>query len=170
MRPSRGGSASSPRYYTAADYHEMYKAGKVTPLQVAQTLLSTIKKGQSTPSKYEDAWLEFPGKEQMVLEAAKASTERYAAGKFLGILDGVPIGVKDDIDVKGYPNQVGMQRKPGIPCFEDKKETSWPVLKLQEAGAVVIGRNKMHECGSETSGLNVREEQPSVFSSESEHF
>ena len=33
-------------------------------------------------------------------QAAQASTQRYKEGKPLGILDGVPFGVKDDLRVK----------------------------------------------------------------------
>lgn len=155
VQAKQGGQPSAPRYYSAADYHELYKAGTVTPLQVAQTILSAIKKGQSPASKYEDAWVDTPGKEDFVLQAARESTDRYAKGKYLGVLDGVPIGVKDDVELKGYISHFGMKYVPGIPFFKEQEETIWPVKKLLEAGAVVIGKNKMHEVGAETSGLNV---------------
>jgi Asp-tRNA(Asn)/Glu-tRNA(Gln) amidotransferase A subunit family amidase len=136
---------SPARYYTVAEYHEMFKSGQVTPLQVAEALLPLITKPSG---KYSDAWVESPGKDHLVLEAAEASTERYAAGKPLSILDGVPIGVKDDTAVKGYSSNNGMKHHPGLPYFKEKEESIWPVKKLQEAGAVVIGKNCMHELGS----------------------
>ena len=136
---------SNARYYSASDYHEMYKSGKVTPLQVAKALLPLISKPSG---KYADGWAESHGKEYLVLEAAKASTERWAAGKPLSVLDGVPIGVKDDTDVKGFHNHTGMKYNPSVETFKEQKESSWPVNKLQEAGAVVIGKNAMHELGS----------------------
>lgn len=138
-------TSGSPRYYTAADYHGMYKSGKVTPLQVAGTLLPATKEG-----KYADGWVDTHGKDSLALDAARASTERYAAGKPLGVLDGVPIGVKDDIDVEGYVTHFGMKYKPGLPVFKEQKKTLYAVKKLQEAGAVVIGKNRMHELGSGT--------------------
>ncbi|CAH0029620.1 unnamed protein product [Clonostachys rhizophaga] len=155
-----GGTSDKPRYYTAADYHEMYKAGKVTPLQVAETLLALTGEGQKQASIYADAWAESHGKDFLALEAAKASTERYAAGKPLGILDGVPVGIKDDIDVKGYVSHYGMKYRPDIDFFKEQAESVWPVKKLQEAGAVVIGKNRMHECGCEPSGANVAQGTP----------
>lgn len=155
VKTYRGGEPSAPRYYSAADYHELYKAGTVTPLQVARTILTAIKKGENPPSKYEDAWVNTPGKDELVLQAARESTDRYAKGKYLGVLDGVPIGIKDDVEVKGYVSHFGMKYAPGVPFFKEQEETLWPVKKLQEAGAIVIGKNKMHEVGSETSGLNV---------------
>jgi hypothetical protein len=137
-------------YYTTSDYHEMYKAGKITPLQVVKTLLDFTRRCEGSTAKYADAWVDFQDGERLAMEAAKASTERYAAKKPLGVLDGVPIGVKDDTDVDGYVNFMGMKYDPTAPCFKEKSQSAWPVKKLQEAGAVVIGKNVMHELGSGT--------------------
>lgn len=85
----------------------------------------------------------------LALEAAKASTERYAQGKPLSVLDGVPIGVKDDTDVQGWVNHWGMNpNMTNNPNYKPSDQSLWPVLKLQEAGAIVIGKNRMHELGS----------------------
>lgn len=144
-------AASKARYYTAGDYHDMYKAGKVTPLQVAEALLPLTKPGGGgKPGKYEDAWADSHGKDHLALEAARASTERYAAGKPLGVLDGVPVGVKDDVDVKGYINHYGLKYDASVPWFKEQEESAWPVKTLQAAGAVVIGKLRMHELGSGT--------------------
>jgi Asp-tRNA(Asn)/Glu-tRNA(Gln) amidotransferase A subunit family amidase len=144
---------SSARYYTASDYHEMYKSGQVTPLQVVEALLPLTKTGQTPPSEYADAWAETHGKDHLAVEAAKASTERWAAGKPLSILDGVPIGVKDDTDVKGYRNHNGLVYIEGLPYFREREESLWPVKKLQEAGAIVLGKNRMHQFGAGMSGV-----------------
>jgi hypothetical protein len=112
---------SKARYYSASDYHEMYKSGKLTPLQVAEALLPHISRPDG---KYSDGWAENHGKDHLILEA---------------------IGVKDDTDVKGFHNHIGMKYNPTIETFKEKKESSWPVKKLQEAGAVVVGKNAMHE-------------------------
>ncbi|KAM0192571.1 hypothetical protein ACHAPQ_004340 [Fusarium lateritium] len=155
---------SKARYYTASDYHEMYKSGYVTPLQVAEALLPLI----SRPGgKYADGWVDNHGKDHLVIEAAKASTERYTAGQPLSVLDGVPIGVKDDTDTKGFRNHIGMKYDPSIDTFKEKEESSWPVKKLQEAGAVVIGKNSMHELGSDTSGCNVAQGTPTNWHNKS---
>ncbi|PTB68215.1 amidase [Trichoderma citrinoviride] len=150
-------SSSKFRYYSAADYHAVYKSGALTPLQVVETLLGlTTAKG----GKYSDAWADAHGAEKLAVEAARASTERWAAGRPLGVLDGVPVGVKDDTDVKGYVNHFGMRYNGSLPAFAVQEESAWPVKKLQEAGAVVLGKNTMHELGSDTSGLNVVQGTP----------
>ncbi|KAI1444306.1 amidase signature enzyme [Annulohypoxylon stygium] len=140
------------RFHSAADYHELYKSGKLTPLQVAKGLLPLIYRGQNPPAKYESAFAVT--KEELVLAAAKKSTERYAAGQPLGVLDGVPIGVKDDMDVEGYISHMGLKFDPSDPFFKPAADTIWPIAQLEAAGAVVIGKLVMHELGSDISGCN----------------
>lgn len=149
-------ASSKARYYSAGDYHELYKSGSATPLQVIETLLGLT----TGTGKYSDAWADAHGAEKLAVEAARASTERWAAGKPLGILDGVPIGVKDDTEVKGYVSHFGMKYNASLPFFAPQEETVWPVKKLQEAGAIVLGKNKMHELGADTSGVNVAQGTP----------
>lgn len=137
------------RYYSAADYHALYKSGGATPLQVVEALLKLIR----PPSKYANAWVLL--NEDMVLDAARASTERWAAGKPRGILDGVPFGVKTDTEVKGYVTTVGLKVDERVEFFRNpENETIWPVLKLEEAGALMMGKNNMHEIGMDTTGCN----------------
>lgn len=142
------------RFYSAADYHELYKSGKVTPLQVVEALLPLIARSQDPPAKYESAWAVTH--RDMALQAARASTERYARGEPLSVLDGVPFGVKDDIDVEGYVSHKGLQPIPGHPFFKAAKTTSWPVAQLEAAGAVMVSTLAMHELGSDVSGCNPR--------------
>ena len=144
------------KYYSVGDYHALYKSGKATPLDVAKALLPLTKPGQEGDlAKYHNAWADNHGNDHLVLQAATASTERWAAGKPLGVLDGVPIGVKDDIDVKDYVSHNGMKYKEDLHCFRKREKSIWPAKKMEEAGAIIIGKNRMHEVGSDTNGLNV---------------
>ncbi|KAI1097328.1 amidase signature enzyme [Jackrogersella minutella] len=140
------------RFYSAADYHELFKSGKLTPLQVAKALLPLISRGQEPSAKYESAFAVT--KEDIVLAAAKKSTERYAAGQPLGVLDGIPIAVKDDTDVEGYISHMGQPFDPADPFFTPATSTIWPIAQLEAAGAVVVGKLVMHELGSDVSGCN----------------
>lgn len=141
----------SGKYHSVADYHAAYLSGDVTPLQVIDTLLPLIAQNQQPRGVYENGWIHPHDSVHLALEAAKASTERYAQGKPLGILDGVPIGVKDDTDVEGWVNHWGMNpHMPNNPNYKPCEKSCWPVFKLQEAGAIVIGKNRMHELGSGT--------------------
>ncbi|WYZ44378.1 hypothetical protein EsH8_VII_000814 [Colletotrichum jinshuiense] len=148
------------RYLSSADYHALYLSGAATPLDVVQALLPVIRRAEGHPppetGPYADAWVASHGREDLALDAARASTERWRRGEPLGPLDGVPIGVKDDTDVKGYVSHNGMQYRPDLPWFKPAENTIWPVRQLEAAGAIVLGKNAMHELGGDTNGCNPR--------------
>jgi hypothetical protein len=93
-----GGDAN--KYYSVADFHEAYKSGKTTPRKVIDVLLPLIRRDVKDKSEHAMAFLET--KVELVIAAADASTRRWAEGTPLGVLDGVPVAVKDELDVKGY--------------------------------------------------------------------
>lgn len=134
------------RFYSAADYHALYQSGELTPLEVVETLLPLIRRDVETPSKYSNAWLQH--KVEAVLTAAKESTARWAAGEPLGLLDGVPFGVKDDIDVEYFVTTEGRKVDKSHPVFQSPAyRTESPVRKLMRAGAIMMGKMNMHEIG-----------------------
>jgi Asp-tRNA(Asn)/Glu-tRNA(Gln) amidotransferase A subunit family amidase len=98
-------------------------------------------------SKHATAFLQVRFDE--VRAAAKASSKRWSSGTPLGPLDGVPIAVKDEIDLDGYSKSLGS-------CWSvESKGTSWCVKKLIEAGAIVLGKSTMHELGLGEFGSKV---------------
>lgn len=80
---------------------------------------------------------------------AKASYERYRRGAPLGPLDGVPIAIKDCIDVAGVPTSNGTR-------FLTTCASTDAVLvqRLRTAGAVVFAKTNMHEFGIQPTGIN----------------
>ena len=73
-------------------------------------------------------------------EAAKYDKERKS-GKVRGALHGIPIIIKDNIDVKGMPTTVGsLSLYDMIP-----NKDSFIVKKLREAGAVILGKANLSE-------------------------
>lgn len=140
------------RYYSAADYRRLYLAGELTPTDVARALLPLIRRDAKPPGKYSTAW--FDSKEQIVLDAAAASTQRYREKRSLGPLDGVPTAVKDEFDMDGYTTCLGSRRDFTGPVLEDGSNRAWCVRKLEEAGAVIMGKTSMHEFGLDTPGNN----------------
>jgi hypothetical protein len=132
-----------PRFHTIEDIHNAYKSGALTPSDVAEALLPLVRRDVAQRGPHSTSFTE--SKVQLVRKAAAASTQRWKAGKPLGILDGVPFAVKDDLDVKGYKTHVGTSHD----YTEGKDvETSWCVKKVEEQGAILIGKLNMHELGS----------------------
>ncbi|KAI9806516.1 MAG: hypothetical protein M1833_003703 [Piccolia ochrophora] len=135
-------------YYTASDLHALYKSRKLTPIAVAEALLPLIQRDSSPPGKHSVAFLD--SKVDIIRKAAEASTQRYKEGASLGVLDGVPVAVKDEVDLTGYKRNNGSPRD-----FTSKQNvTSWCVRKWEEAGAVIMGKLNMHELGMDTTNNN----------------
>ncbi|KAF7911336.1 uncharacterized protein EAF01_002843 [Botrytis porri] len=141
---------SAERYRSVAEYHTLYRTGKLTPLAVAESLLPLIRRDINPPGAYSVAFTESNVEE--ILEAAKASTLRYQQGNPLSILDGVPTGIKDDSDVAGYRSHGG--RKKNDSLFIAAKESTWIVQQWQNSGALIMGKLNMHELGSDTTNNN----------------
>ena len=141
--------ASPNAYYTCADYHELYKSGKLTPIDVAKHLLPLIQCDSKPAAEYSVAFLQV--RDDLVLQSAEAATERYKSGKPLSALDGVPVAVKDEVDLTGYRKCLGSK----LDFTDSKDRTAWCVSKWQEAGAVIIGKTTMHELGMDVTNNNV---------------
>jgi Asp-tRNA(Asn)/Glu-tRNA(Gln) amidotransferase A subunit family amidase len=136
------------RFYSAADYHALYQSGAATPLDVAEALLPLVQRNgeQQPPSKYAVAWTQTDA--DAVRAAARASTARWVAGKPLGVLDGVPFGVKDDVAVKGFVSTMGMRVDERVGYFRRAEEkTAWPAERMEDAGGILMGKMNQHEIG-----------------------
>jgi Asp-tRNA(Asn)/Glu-tRNA(Gln) amidotransferase A subunit family amidase len=68
------------------------------------------------------------------------------------MFDGVPIGIKDEYDIKGYSTCSG--RKAHDVLFPSKEESGWLVQLWQEAGGIILGKLHMHQVGADTNGNN----------------
>jgi aspartyl-tRNA(Asn)/glutamyl-tRNA(Gln) amidotransferase subunit A len=59
-----------------------------------------------------------------------------AAGKYGGPLLGIPLGIKDLVNVAGWPTLAGAPWRPAVPATED----ATIVTRLREAGAIILGK------------------------------
>jgi len=72
---------------------------------------------------------------------ARASDARLAAGKARGPLDGLPILIKDNIDIAGVPTTAG-----SLALARNVRDRSATVVQnLSRAGAVILGRTNLSE-------------------------
>lgn len=140
----RATSNHSFRHWSIHDYTDRYKKGDVTPTKVIEFLIKSVEE----INKFNPIIIRMD-KEALRLDAAK-STERYAKGKPKGVLDGVPIAIKDEIPTVRFPAKFGTSF-----ITETVTKEEFPVNNLLQEGAIVIGKTNQHEIGIGTTGSNV---------------
>lgn len=134
-------------YRTAADYAQAYRTGAVSPPDVAEKILAAIADSQqgSDPLR---AFIAFDPAD--VLAQARAAWQRIQAGQPLSPLDGVPVAVKDELDMLPYPTTVGTAFLGSQPATQD----STVAARLRSAGALLVGKTNMHEIGINPNSYN----------------
>ena len=75
------------------------------------------------------------------LEQARDADREIDAGQYRGPLHGVPISLKDIIDLRGAPTTAASRVRKADPAPED----ATIVARLRKAGAVFIGKTNLHE-------------------------
>jgi aspartyl-tRNA(Asn)/glutamyl-tRNA(Gln) amidotransferase subunit A len=122
---------------TATALLEGYRARTLSPVEVAQAVLARI-------DKLNPRFNAFNLVSERLLEDAKASEARWAAGQPQGLLDGVPVSIKDLILTKGWPTLRGSKTiDPRGPWNDDAPATA----RLREHGALLIGKTTTPEFG-----------------------
>ncbi|MBI2189644.1 MAG: amidase [Acidobacteria bacterium] len=75
------------------------------------------------------------------LEAARRADAEIAAGRRRGLLHGVPISLKDVIDMRGVATTAASRVREDHVAAADATS----VGRLREAGAVIVGKTNLHE-------------------------
>lgn len=115
---------------TIAKAAEQIRAGEISPLDLVECCLAQIE-------QYEDrvhAWVLVDA------DRAREEAERQAAmlreGVDPGPLAGIPIGIKDIIDVAGWPTKAGSPLREGHVAEADARLVQY----LRDAGAIILGK------------------------------
>jgi len=122
----------------AARQAEMVRSGEVSPKELVQLSLDRIARLDSELNSFRKVFAE-----KAMLEAEQAEA-RVRAGEERPLL-GVPIAIKDEVDVAG---EIDTHGTDGF--SEPAKQDSEMVRRLREAGAIVIGLTLLPElaiCG-----------------------
>jgi aspartyl-tRNA(Asn)/glutamyl-tRNA(Gln) amidotransferase subunit A len=111
------------------------RAGHRSPTEVLDDALSRMRAVDPVVRAFVSV-----DEEQVRAEAAEL-TEEAARGRFRGPLHGVPVAVKDLIDVRGHPTRCGSLVTDDRPADGDAPA----VRRLRAAGALVLGKTATHE-------------------------
>lgn len=117
--------------------------GRSTSVALTRDCLAAIERDRALNAW---TWVDAEG----ALAAAAASDVRRAQGRPLGRLDGVPIAVKDNIDVAGMPTGLGLPAREVAPALRDAAV----IDRLRGAGAVLLGKTNLDEAALGTMGRN----------------
>lgn len=118
------------------------------PFATAGEMLAALQSGEVSAADLTDICLERiarynPALNAVILEhpdearaSARATDEARARGETAPLL-GLPVTIKDSIDVRGYPTVCGVDKRADI---DDAEQDAPVVARLRAAGAVILGK------------------------------
>ena len=114
---------------------EGYRKGKISPVEIARACLERIEKHNPELNAF------ITVTRESALVEARAAEAEISRGEWRGPLHGVPIALKDLIDTAGVRTTAGSALyKDRIPVQDAEI-----VRRLRQAGAVIVGKNNLHE-------------------------
>jgi aspartyl-tRNA(Asn)/glutamyl-tRNA(Gln) amidotransferase subunit A len=117
---------------------ELYRTKQLSPVAVMTETLARLE-------RYEGALNAFVLYDpQSAMAAASASEARWQQGAPRGLLDGIPVALKDTVLTRGWPRLMGSRTiDPNQAWTEDAPVTA----RLRDAGAVFFGKTTTPEFG-----------------------
>ncbi len=128
----------------AQDLLAAYRQRTLSPVEVTQAVLAHMERWEP---HIRATYLLRP---EHALAQAQASEARWQRGEPQGLLDGVPVTIKENIATQGDPTPLGTAAVPLVPAAADAP----PAARLREAGAVMVAKTTMPDYGMLSSGLS----------------
>ena len=127
--------------------HELiaaYRRRELSPVEVTRSVLAHIERWE--PHLHASYLL----RPDLALARARASEARWREGAPCGVLDGVPVTIKENLATRGDPVPLGTRASDLTPASADAP----PAARLFEAGAVMLCKTTMPDYGMLSSGLS----------------
>ncbi len=119
-----------------------YRSGRTTPLEATEAYLRTIEPGPVWRVATADR----------AIRQARRAQHAFEAGVDLGPLQGIPVAVKDLIDMEGEVSAAGSGAR--LAEAQPAERDAPLIARLDEAGAVFLGRTQMTELAFSGLGIN----------------
>ena len=134
-----------PQTFTGITFHAVTPAfadGSDTPIAFLERCMETVEVREPIVQAFANL------NEKTARAAGEASTKRWKAGSPLSAIDGMPVGIKDLLETKDMPTQMGCK------AFEGNfpKNDNAAVLALRQAGAIIFGKTVTAELGGNHPG------------------
>jgi aspartyl-tRNA(Asn)/glutamyl-tRNA(Gln) amidotransferase subunit A len=126
-------SMSIPR--TILELAPLLRPKKISPVELTQACLEQIEKQNPALNAFITVTADS------ALDAARTAEAEISRGEWRGPLHGIPISLKDLIDTAGVRTTAASEgHKDRIPT-----EDADVVRRLKQAGAIIVGKNNLHE-------------------------
>ncbi|WP_330458022.1 amidase [Streptomyces sp. NBC_00820] len=143
---------------TAVQLLDGYRKGEFSPVEATAQVLERARRIQPEVNAFARLL------EEEAAARARESEERWRRGEPAGLLDGVPVTVKDLLPLRGHPTLRGSKT---VPVQGRWDEDAPSVARLREHGAVFVGKTTTPEFGwkgvtdSALSGITRNPHDPS---------
>src|SRR5262245_43151185 len=132
---SRGNSNDELTAMSIREAAELVRRKKVSPVELTKASLTRIEQFNPTLNAF------ITITSDAALAQARAAESEIQRGMWRGPLHGIPIALKDMIDT------AGVKTTAASALFKDRvpQEDAEVVSRLKKAGAVLVGKNNLHE-------------------------
>ncbi|VXC86418.1 Glutamyl-tRNA(Gln) amidotransferase subunit A [Burkholderia sp. 8Y] len=121
--------------FSIAQAAKLVRRGEVSPTELLDASLKAIESSNETLRAF------ISVSEDSARKAAQAAELMLSAGYDLGPLHGIPLGIKDNIGIRGQRTTAGSKILED--WHPDKDATV--ISRLKQAGSVFVGKTNMHE-------------------------
>ena len=130
-------------YLSIGELSRLIKEKKVSPTKIVKECLKRIERINPTLNAFITVTAE------QALQQAEEAEAEIKNGNWKGNLHGIPVAVKDMFDTAGIKTTAAFEH------FKDRvpKKDAEVVIKLKEAGAIIIGKTNMHQLAMETTSV-----------------
>lgn len=128
---------------TLTEAAELIRSRKLSSVEVTQACLDRIERLNPTLNAF------ITVTDELALQQAHSADQEVAEGNWRGPLHGIPVAMKDLIDLAGLPTTAASRQLTGNVATRD----SALVANLRRAGAVILGKTNLHEFAFGGSGM-----------------
>jgi aspartyl-tRNA(Asn)/glutamyl-tRNA(Gln) amidotransferase subunit A len=122
-------------WLTATEISAAYASHTLSPVELVTSLLERIAREETALN----AFIRVDA--DIAIDAAKLAEKEINAGRVVGPLHGVPVGIKDIIDIAGLPTTCHSKIRLDHVATADAAVVS----RLRSAGAIFLGKMALHE-------------------------
>jgi Asp-tRNA(Asn)/Glu-tRNA(Gln) amidotransferase A subunit family amidase len=129
--------------YTLTESLSLVRERQVSSVELTQACLSNIDRLNPALNAFITVTAD------LAMQQARQADEEIAKGNWRGPLHGIPIAIKDLIDLAGVPTTAASRQF----AHRVPPQDAWLVQRLKTAGAVILGKTNLHEFAFGGSGL-----------------